>query len=131
MFAGNIEDLQPVSLESFWNLPKELTFDVFAQISEGHFVHVFSKSTGLDYKRLAQYRVNGAKHLYVRKDDFAKWENYTAHPISQLIEEKGLPIDRKVALILNLTEQHLTEIFVKLNVTDDLAVSTRDVIHRY
>lgn len=131
MFAGNINDLQQVTVESFWNVPKDLTFDVFALISEGHFVHVFSKATGMDYKRLAQYRVNGAQHLYVRKEDFEKWKSFVSKPIGTLIDEKGVSIDRKVALVLNLTEQHLTEVFVRLNVTDELATSTREVIHRY
>lgn len=131
MFAGNINELEAVAVESFWNVPKDLTFDVFAQITDGHFVHIFSKTTGLDYKRLAQYRIKGAKNLYVRKEDHQKWKDYVSHPIGELIDQPGVTLERKVALVLNLTEQHLTEVFERLDIPEELANSTRTVIHRY
>ncbi len=44
-----------VDILTFRNATRDISFDVFLKLGDNNFAHVFSRSTGLDYKRLAQY----------------------------------------------------------------------------
>ena len=43
-----------IPIESFRNATRDIHFDVFLKLSEDNFAHIFSKTTGLDYQRLAR-----------------------------------------------------------------------------
>ncbi|MBI3544869.1 MAG: hypothetical protein HY075_16475, partial [Deltaproteobacteria bacterium] len=58
----------PVDIRAFRSASKDITFDVFLKLSEDNFAHVFSKSSGVDYRRLAKYIHKGVTHLYLRQE---------------------------------------------------------------
>ena len=63
------EGFTAVDIQSFRTATRDISFDVYLKLSDDNIAHVFSRMTGLDYKRLAQYVFKGVQDLYVRNED--------------------------------------------------------------
>ena len=122
----------PVEIQRFRNASKEIRFDVFLRVADGNFAHVFSKATGLDYKRLADYIQKGLKELYVSEEDRPLLEEYLKQNDAEtFLSDPSITNERKVAAVANLTEQALTEIFTQVEVSEETAKNTERVIKSY
>ena len=67
-----------VDIQTFRSATRDIAFDVYLKLSEDNMAHVFSRTTGLDYKRLAQYIQKGVKELYIKLDDDAAYQGFIA-----------------------------------------------------
>ncbi len=113
-----------VEIAAFRTAEKNIGFDVFLQIGEENFAHVFSSQTGIDFQRLNTYQERGVQHLYIKKEDEAAFHVFIkARPESALSDEK-VGDTKKAALLLNMAEQNLTDIFSTLQVATDLDEKT-------
>lgn len=120
-----------VPIEHFRRVAKNITFDIYLKIAEDNFIHVFSKTTGIDYKRLAHYLIKGVSFLYVRKEDREAYELFFMYTIDEYLTRSDVPMERKVALLLNVTEQSMTELFTSLAIDDETAKATQKVVETY
>jgi putative nucleotidyltransferase with HDIG domain len=120
-----------VKIETFRNVTRDIGFDVFLKLSEENYAHVFSKSTGLDYKRLAHYMSKGVTHLWVKGDDLHAYMEFISKPAHAIFVDPQTPQEKKIATLLNMTEQNLAELFTQISVNDEAAKSTRQVIENY
>jgi HD-GYP domain-containing protein (c-di-GMP phosphodiesterase class II) len=123
--------LIPVDIQSFRHVTRDICFDVYLLISADNYAHVFSRSTGLDYKRLAQYIQKGVQKLYIRAEDEAHYRTFIARSSSELFDDPSTPPEKKIALLLNMTEQNMAEVFSQLNVSQEAAESTQRVVRGY
>ena len=110
---------------------KDIPVEVYLKISDDNFAHVFSRKTGLDYDRLASYINKGVQHLYIRRSDEAVWKEFTSRTPEKLLLDPGVSPERKLATLINMTEQNMSEIFSRFNIDSETAEGTRKVVHSY
>jgi putative nucleotidyltransferase with HDIG domain len=120
-----------VDIQVFRNTTKDLRFDLFLRLSETNFAHVFSEKTGLDYKRLNSYVQKGVQRLFIRKSDEDKFKLYVNRAAEDIFEDPTLPGQKRIAALLNMTEQNMTEVFSKVPVNDETALKTKKVVNSY
>ncbi len=121
----------PVEIEKFRHATRDITFDVYIRLAEENFAHVFSRSTGLDYKRLAHYIQKGVKLLYVRPEDMPAFHAFVARTADQVFNDPATSNEKKIATLLNMTEQNMAEIFSQIEVPVETASSTKVVVENY
>ncbi|MGE0614745.1 MAG: HD-GYP domain-containing protein [Bacteriovoracia bacterium] len=134
MTAENIhvpESFFSVDIEKFRYATRDISFDIYLRLSEANFAHVFSRTTGLDYKRLAQYIQKGVKEVFIKLDDRGKFEEFIAKTADVVFQNPETSNEHKIAILLNMTEQNMTELFTQLDVPNETAENTRRVIHHY
>ncbi len=120
-----------VDIQTFRNTTRDIPVDVFIKVSDDNHAHVFSKSTGIDYKRLAQYIQKGVKELFIRAEDEATFKEFIRTPAQAVFGDPSIPNERKIAALLNMTEQNMAEIFSTINVDEKTAEKTQQVINNY
>ena len=128
---NNTSDLVAVDIHSFRDATRDICFDVFMKLSEDNVVHVFSRTTGLDYKRLAQYTLKGVQQLYILPQDVEAYKAFIARPAHLVLEDPNTSNEKKIATILNMTEQNMAELFSQINVSEETATASQRVIHGY
>ena len=65
-----------VEIGSFRTATRDISFDVFLKLGDDNYAHVFSRTTGLDYKRLAQYIQKGVKQLFIKTEDVVAYKAF-------------------------------------------------------
>ncbi len=129
--ANSQTALVAVDILSFRNATRDISFDVYLKLSEDNTAHVFSKSTGIDYKRLANYISKGVKHLYVKESDYKTFQEFIAKPAYAIFSDPTTSQEKKIATLLNMTEQNMAEVFSHLNISDETAAGSTRVIKGY
>jgi HD-GYP domain-containing protein (c-di-GMP phosphodiesterase class II) len=124
-------ELIAVDIQSFRNSTRDIGFDVYLKLSEENFAHVFSRSTGLDYKRLAQYIQKGVLELHIRPEDEEHYKAFAARSAEAIFTDPATSQEKKIATLLNMTEQNMAELFTQINVSEDTAASSQRVIRNY
>jgi putative nucleotidyltransferase with HDIG domain len=125
------ENLVAVDILTFRNATRDISFDVYLKLSEENVAHVFSRSTGLDYKRLAQYISKGVNELFIHVDDMGAYKEFIARPAHAVFADPQTSPEKKIATLLNMTEQNMSELFTQLNVGEQTAESSKRVIQNY
>lgn len=120
-----------IEIGSLRNAIKDIQFDIFLKLSENNIIHVFSRATGLDYQRLAQYIQKGVTHLHIRAEDEKVFKSYLAKSPLNIIEDPNTPREKKIAALLNMTEQNMAEIFHQIEVRDETATQAKQLIRNY
>ncbi len=118
---------QAVDIHSFRNTTRDITFDVYLRLSEDNLAHVFSKTTGLDYKRLAQYIQKGVQELYIKVGDAPAFKEFA----EKTFNDPNTSSEKKIATLLNMTEQNMAELFTQIAVSEDTAASSQKVVRGY
>jgi len=124
-------DFKPVDITTFRNATRDISFDVYLKLSDENFAHVFSRTTGLDYKRLAQYIQKGVTELFIRPEDEPLYKKFVTRTAESIFNDPETSHEKKIATLLNMTEQNMAEIFTQLNVPDDTATKTQRVVKNY
>lgn len=120
-----------IPVESLRSPYRDLTFDVFLRLAEQKVAHVFSKATGVDYARLAGYAERGVRTLLIRAEDKEKYEAFALQSSAAILADKTIPRERKLAVLMNLTEQVLNDIFGNLSVSQPTAESLKNMVQGY
>jgi len=121
----------PVEISKFRSAIRDIHFDVYLKVSEGNYAHVFSRNTGLDYRRLAAYIQKGVEHLYIRELDHDLFNDYINRTANSVFQDPDTSNEKKIATLLNMTEQNMAEVFVQLNVPSETANNTKKVVTNY
>ncbi len=124
-------NLKSVDIHSFRSATRDITFDVYLRLGDENYAHVFSRATGLDYKRLAQYIAKGVKELLIRNEDEPLYQAYIARTADTVFNDPKTSTEKKVATLLNMTEQNMAEIFLQTQVSEETAASAQKVIKNY
>jgi len=125
------QGLTPIAIATLRGSARNLTFDVFIKVSADNFVHVFSSATGLDYLRLSQYESRGVLALYIRKADLDRYKQHIARSAEQLLTDLNLPDEQRVALVINMTEQALADVFTQVRISEVTAKEVKKVVQSY
>jgi len=128
---STLNDLIQVEIETFRHSTRDINFDVYLKLSDENVTHVFSRSTGLDYQRLAQYIQKGVRHLYVRKDDEALYLEFVKRPARAIFEDPKTTLEKRIATLLNMTEQNISEVFAQLHVQNETVENSKAVVRSY
>jgi putative nucleotidyltransferase with HDIG domain len=128
---AEVRGLVAIGIATLRGSARDLAFDVFLKVSSDNFVHVFSSSTGLDYLRLSQYESRGVLALYVRKTDLETYKKHIARSAEQLLADLNLPDENRVALVMNMTEQALVDVFTQVRIAEGTAVEVKKVVRKY
>ncbi|MCC7441764.1 MAG: HD domain-containing protein [Bdellovibrionales bacterium] len=123
--------LIPVEIRVFRGATRDITFDVYLKLGEGNFAHVFSRNTGLDYKRLANYIQKGVTQLYIRQEDLDAYRKFIERTADSIFQDPKVSTERKIASLLNMTEQNMAEVFSQAEVSKETADSARKVVNNY
>ena len=123
--------LVPVDILSFRSSTRDISFDIYLKLSEDNIAHVFSKTTGLDYKRLANYISKGVKELFIQASDLKTYQEFIAKPAYAVFNDPATSQEKKIATLLNMTEQNMAEVFSQLNISDETAEGSKRVIQGY
>ncbi len=121
----------PVDIKMFRNSAKDITFDVYLKLAEDNYAHVFSRSSGVDYKRLAQYISKGITHLFVREEDDLLFREYMKKSPDKMLFDPEVPDAKKVSLLLNMAEQNLNELFNVVAIGNEVAASSTKVVKSF
>lgn len=120
-----------VDIQIFRDATRDITFDLYIKLSENNYAHVFSRNTGMDYKRLAQYIQKGVTELFVRKEDKEVFEKFRSVRAEDSLMDPNTPEPKKIALLLNMTEQAISELFAHIRIPEATATSTKKVVKSY
>lgn len=121
----------PVDIRLFRTTSKDISFDVYLKLADENYAHVFSKSSGIDYKRLAQYIQKGVVHAYIRSEDEAAFQEYMQRCPEQVFQDPKIPDAKKVAILLNMAEQNIAELFNVIKVSDEAANASTKVVKNF
>ncbi len=125
------EALVPVDILTFRKATRDINFDVYLKLSETNYVHIFSRTTGLDYKRLAQYIQKGIRELYIHKSDEEAYKKFISRSAESIFLDPNTPQERKIASLLNMTEQNMSEIFSQFNLEKETLERTQKLVKNY
>ncbi len=125
------QKFKAVDIHTFRNVTRDINFDVYIKISDDNMAHVFSKTTGLDYKRLAQYIQKGVTELYIRQEDDLIYKNFISITADSIINDPHASAEKKIATLLNMTEQNMSELFTQFNVAEETANKAQKVVKNY
>jgi putative nucleotidyltransferase with HDIG domain len=125
------DSFKAVDIQTFRNTTRDINFDVYLKISDDNMAHVFSRTTGLDYKRLAQYIHKGVKELYIRNEDAKAYEEFVARTADSIFNDPNTSQEKKIATLLNMTEQNMAEVFTEMNISEETAANSQKVIKNY
>lgn len=125
------DQLMPVAIKSFRNTTRDIAFDVYLRVSDDNYAHVFSRTTGLDYKRLANYIQMGVESLYILKTDEPAYKDFVSRPAFDVFKDPAVPQEKKIAALLNMTEQNMAEIFSQVEVPTETAESAQKLVRSY
>jgi putative nucleotidyltransferase with HDIG domain len=128
---AEVRGLVPIAIATLRGSARVLAFDVFIKVSSDNFVQVFSSATGLDYLRLSQYESRGVLALYVRKTDLERYKQHIARSAEQLLTDLNLPDEQRVALVINMTEQALADVFTQVRISEGTAKEVKKVVQSY
>lgn len=128
---GATANFIPVDILTFRNATRDIGFDVFLKLGDNNFAHVFSRTTGLDYKRLAQYIHKGLKELYIRQEDQKAYSAFVQRTADSIFNDPATTQEKKIATLLNMTEQNMAELFAQNVVPEETAASTQRVVKNY
>ena len=120
-----------VDILTFRNATRDISFDVYLKLGDNNFAHVFSRSTGLDYKRLAQYVQKGLKELFIKVEDVPAYNAFVKRTADSIFNDQNTPTEKKIATLLNMTEQNMAELFSQTGVSEETAESTQRVVKNY
>jgi putative nucleotidyltransferase with HDIG domain len=123
--------LVAVDILSFRGATRDINFDVYLKLSEDNIAHIFSRTTGLDYKRLAQYISKGVKEVFIHPDDVPAYKDFIARPAQSVFSDPNTSQEKKIASLLNMTEQNMAELFTQMNISEETGESARNVIQGY
>lgn len=130
-----------VEITLFKRTAKTLPFDVYLKLSDStrvsknsppevsdgpsvsntpgeKYVHVFSKTTGVDYSRLSKYIEKGITRVYIRKKDAQEFKQYAENLPEKLLKgvaNNALSPSERATLLANIAEQNIHEIFATLH----------------
>ncbi|OFZ19886.1 MAG: hypothetical protein A2X94_14605 [Bdellovibrionales bacterium GWB1_55_8] len=125
------DKLIPVDIHGFRNATRDINFDVYLRLSEENVAHVFSRNTGLDYKRLAQYIQRGVTELYIHPEDLERYQSFIARPAHVIFTDPDTPQEKKIASLLNMTEQNMAEIFTQVHMEEETAGNAQRLVKSY
>lgn len=122
----------PISIAELRQLVRELPVDLYLQLSESNFCHVFSRTTGLDYERLASYRRKGVTHLHALESDRAILEQHLReNRIERLLADPAATPEQKAALVLNWTERTIADVFAEVPMEPATVEESRRLVLHY
>jgi len=119
----------PINIQKFRNCIREIPIDVYLKLPNNNFAHVFSKETGIDYERLAQYVLKGVRQLYVKGDERAQLDRYFLKTNQEIIKDDKVPQELKIKTLYNMTEQNLSELFQSLKIQEDTSQGTVRIVN--
>lgn len=122
---------KPVEIKVFRNTTRDIGFDLFLKLGPDNYAHVFSRVTGLDYKRLAQYIFKGIKELYIKVEDETVYNDFISVTTDSILGNPNVATEKKLATLLNMTEQNMAELFMQVNVNEATAQKTQQVVKNY
>lgn len=120
-----------VEIQSFKGATRDISFDIYLKLSEENYAHVFSRHTGLDYKRLSQYVQKGVQTLYIRAEDETAYREFIQRTPDKIFADPNVSQEKKIATLLNMTEQNMVELFSQVSVSDETAAKSQKVINNY
>ncbi|MGK5086639.1 HD domain-containing phosphohydrolase [Bdellovibrionota bacterium FG-2] len=112
-------------------MTRDIAFDVFLKLSEGNFVHVFSRSSGIDFQRLAGYLQKGVSELYVRQEQWSAYQEAAGRSAQVVFKDPGVSKERKIAVLLQMTEQNMSEVFSQFEIHEETADKTKQLVRNY
>ncbi len=125
------KEYKPVPISSFRNVTRDISFDLFLRIHDDNYAHVFSRTTGLDYKRLANYMQKGVTELFIKEEDREAYETFVAKTADSIFSDPSTSQEKKIATLLNMTEQNMAEIFTNFSIPPETADNSQKVIKNY
>ncbi len=120
-----------VPIEEVRRMGSALCCDIYVQVAENHFAHVFSRATGVDDQRICSYRKRGVQFLYIRREDSAALNAWRKLQPEAVLKDPEIPLQKKVAVILAMTQQQLDFVYRDLEINPKTAKKTSELIHRY
>lgn len=121
----------PVEISTLKSASKDITFDVFLKLSEDNYAHVFSKSSGIDYKRLSHYINKGMTHLFVRGEDEIAFREFISRSPERILLDPNVSDSKKVSVLLNMAEQNVAELFNIIKVPEEAAHTSIKIIKNF
>jgi len=125
------DSLIPVDILTFRTATRDISFDVYLKLSKENVAHIFSRTTGLDYKRLAQYIQKGIKELYIHPDDQEEYKLFISRPAHVIFNDPNTSQEKKIATLLNMTEQNMAEIFSQFSIEEQTVEATQKLVKNY
>jgi putative nucleotidyltransferase with HDIG domain len=123
--------LVQVPIDSFRGVTRDIGFDVYIKLGEENVAHVFSKTTGLDYMRLANYIRKGVTNLLIRAEDVEAYQALVLRPADEIFNDPATTHEKRIAVLLNMTEQNMTEVFSQVPVRKETIADTQKLIGKY
>lgn len=120
-----------VDIQEFRRGNRDIDFDLYLKLSTANYAHIFSRNSGIDYKRLAQYVQKGVEELYIKESDSSAFERFKEKKIDTILTDPDASREKKVATLLNMTEQAIAEVFTQCDVLEGTATNTKKLVNNY
>lgn len=119
----------PISIDDLKRLTRDLPVDLYLRLAGDNYCHVFSRATGLDYKRLHSYRQKGVTELFYKAEDHEIVTRYLQERrMDVLLQSPLIMPEQKAGILLNWTEQTAVEVFSSLPVSEAAAEESRSLV---
>lgn len=125
------QELIPVDILALRKFTRSINFDLYLKLSDEKVTCVFSRTSGIDYKRLANYIQKGIKQLFIHKDDQPAFEAFLSSSAEKIFNDPNTLPEKKIATLLNMTEQNMAEVFSQVHVSEETSKTTQKVVRGY
>jgi HD-GYP domain-containing protein (c-di-GMP phosphodiesterase class II) len=75
--------------------------------------------------------MKGVQHLYILPQDIDAYKAFVARPAHLIFEDPNTSNEKKIATLLNMTEQNMAELFSQINVSEETVATSQRVVHGY
>jgi putative nucleotidyltransferase with HDIG domain len=109
--SGEDANFTKIPIGEFFS-SKAVLFDIFVRLSSGRYVKILHAGDVFDRARIDKYKNDkGVEFLYFHNKDRRKFVQFNNFLAKKLINNKQLPSDNKVAVLKNVTEKYIEEVY--------------------
>jgi putative nucleotidyltransferase with HDIG domain len=80
---------------------------------------------------MANYTSKGVTELFIRKDDQGLYDAFVSRTAESIFSDSNTSQEKKIATLLNMTEQNMAEIFSQFDIQRETVESSQKVIQNY
>lgn len=119
-----------IDIQRLTKAGRNISCDVFIMRSNNKMTRVFSKESGLDFKRLNQYIDKGVAEVYVQRED---WDIFMAHinrTPDQIIIDDDASREEKISALIDIADQSVAEFFTEVPVRETSVEKMKVVVRQ-
>lgn len=88
----------------------ELTADIYLRLTDNRYIKLASEGQTVPTERIAVYKSKGINHLYMRKEDFARYVGFNLRLLNAVQGTAGVDLESKRTLVRHVADNLMEQL---------------------